>query len=198
MAKPMLAYMPYIQVFNTDGTVLNGGTINYYAPTTTTPLTVYPSSADAIAGTNGFSVATTNSAGRPCVSGTPVDIYVTQAYKIVIKDSTGATIATEDNITTLGQLVSTVAKSANYAVVANDRDKVFLVNSTGGSVTLTLLSAASAGNGFTVAFKKMVSANTVTIQANGAETIDGSNTLAMTTQYTYKSIVCDGTQWIIK
>lgn len=202
MAKPMLAYLPYMQFFNSDGLVLSSGRIYIYLPGTTTLLTTYPTQADAIAGTNANpNPISLDSAGRPSNSGNPIDVYVTQSYKLVVQKrvdaSTYSTIRTVDNIVTLGQLITTSAKASNYTVTANDRDKVIVGDSTGGSRTFTLLSAITAGDGFKISFKKMdSSSNTITIQANGAETIDGDSTFILSSPYDYVGLYSDGTQWI--
>lgn len=198
MAKPMLAYLPYMQFFNTDGTVLSSGKIYIYQPGTTTLLNTYPTAADALAGTNAnANPIICDSSGRPSSSGSPIDVYVTQSYKMVVKTSADVTVRTIDNIVTLGQLNATSAKSTNYTVTLADRDKIIVGDSTGGNKTFTLMAAASAGDGFRIAFKKMdTSSNTITIQCNAAETIDGANSIVMSEAYDYVSMYCDGTQWI--
>ncbi len=200
MAKPMLAYQPYMQFFDTDGsTPLSGGKVFIYQAGTSTKLTTYPTAADAIAGTN----ANTNpiildSSGKPEVS-----IYVTQSYKMIVASSTdtdpptGTPIATIDNVVTLGQLESTLAKTTNYTVVADDRDKTIKVDASGGAVTITLPAVATCGDGFRVTIKKTdTSTNAVTIQANAAELIDGYNTLVIFKAYGSYSLLSDGTQWL--
>lgn len=199
MAKPFLAYIPYIQILNTDGTLNAGGSVTIYQPGTTTALNTYPSSTDAVNNTNvNPNPITLDSAGRPANSGNPIDIYVNQSYKLVVKNAVGTTIRTVDNITVIGQAASSSAKSANYVVTASDRDKLFIYDTTSAGRTLTLLAAVSAGDGFMIMIKKNDSSgNTLTIQANGSELIDGSNTLAITGTRTYKRLYCDGTQWLI-
>ncbi len=87
-----------------------------------------------------------------------------------------------------------VAKTANYTVT--DGDDIVHGDTTSGSFTVTLPAAAvSEGRVFTVV--KIVSANTLTIQGSGAELINGSNTLAMTTQYTSKTVHCNGVVWYV-
>ena len=73
---------------------------------------------------------------------------------------------------------------------------LLLVDSTAGSVTITL-PAAQDSKGYTVQVKKLIAANTVTLDAYSAELIDGAATLAWTTQYQSYFIVCDGTGWVI-
>lgn len=77
-----------------------------------------------------------------------------------------------------------------------DSHKIFLCNCTSASNTGTLPSAASAGDGFTVAFKKTdATAHTLTIDGDGAETIDGATTYVLNTQYQAVILVCDGAGW---
>lgn len=74
---------------------------------------------------------------------------------------------------------------------------LYKVDTSGGNVTMTLPPARTAV-GMRVEFKKMSAANTLTVDANGSETIDGSATLAWTTQYVGRSMVSDGTSdWSI-
>ncbi len=71
------------------------------------------------------------------------------------------------------------------------------VNATGGNITLTLPQASlSAGLKYNV--KKVdASANTVTIDPFGAETIDGAATHVLSAQYQSVRVVCNGAQWFI-
>lgn len=66
----------------------------------------------------------------------------------------------------------------------------------GGAVTITLpLSASSDGVKYHI--KKLGTTGNVTIDANGAETIDGATTKVLSAQYASVTIVCDGTSWHI-
>jgi hypothetical protein len=89
-------------------------------------------------------------------------------------------------------LNSTVAKTADYTVTTADRGRLFLVS---GSSTITLPKAADAGNGFAVAVKKTDSANTVTVDGDGTETLDGSTTRELNDQNETIILVSDGTNW---
>jgi hypothetical protein len=87
--------------------------------------------------------------------------------------------------------------SASATVVLTYPRTLYKVTTSGGNVTMTLPPARTAV-GMRVEFKKMSAANTLTIDADGAETIDGSLTVALTTQYTGRSMVSDGTSdWSI-
>lgn len=71
------------------------------------------------------------------------------------------------------------------------------VDATLGNVIVTL--GAATDNERTVHTIKKIdsSGHTVTIDANGTETIDGEQTIVLNLQYAYVTIVCDGTEWFI-
>lgn len=70
-------------------------------------------------------------------------------------------------------------------------------NATGGAFTINLPAAATA-KFWTYTIKKVdASANVVTIDPAGAETIDGAATLPLSTQYSSVTIQSDGTAWIV-
>jgi hypothetical protein len=81
------------QFFNNDGVPLAGGLINTYAAGTNTPANTYTTSAGTIPHSNPIVL---DSAGRVPTG----EIWLTDglAYKFVLKDSTGALLATYDNI----------------------------------------------------------------------------------------------------
>lgn len=74
-------------------------------------------------------------------------------------------------------------------------DDVILVDATSGAVTLTLPPAAAAQE---MGIKKIdVSGNAVTVDGDSAETIDGSTTVVLPSQYDAIRIASDGTTWWI-
>jgi len=81
------------QFFDNNGVPLAGGLIYTYAAGTTTPQATYTSSSGSIAQSNPIVL---NSAGRVSVG----EVWVSEglSYKFVLKDSTGTTIGTYDNI----------------------------------------------------------------------------------------------------
>jgi hypothetical protein len=90
-------------------------------------------------------------------------------------------------------VVSTVAKTTTYTAVQGD--EVILCSTAGGSWVLTLPAAAS-NTGMVLTAKKTTSdTNTLTIDGNASETIDGSTTFVITAQYESVTIVCDGSNW---
>jgi len=90
---------------------------------------------------------------------------------------------------------SLATKTANYT--ATDTDYTILGNATGGAITITLPKAATV-NGKVYVIKKVdASGNAVTIDGDGAETIDGSATQALSSQYDKAVIQSDGSNWHI-
>lgn len=190
MAKPYLAYSKGDQFFANDGTVLNGGSLNFYQTGTTDALTVYTSAS--LDGTNTSGTVTLNTYGRPAV-----DIYVTSGYKVILKDSSGNTLWTVDNVSQLAQQYSiSSTKSSSYTVLSTDRDALIPCDATSGAFNVILTSAVTLGSGFVVIIKKIdSSSNEVTIDPAGSETIDGDATIALGSQYNTVVLISNGTNW---
>lgn len=81
---------PKNQFFDSSGAPLNGGTVTTYLAGTTTLATTYQDRALTTANTNPI---TLNARGECSIWGS-----ISSTYKFVVKDSTGATIYTEDNV----------------------------------------------------------------------------------------------------
>jgi hypothetical protein len=91
----------------------------------------------------------------------------------------------------VARLQETRARAISSATTLTERDDVVLVDTTSGSVTVTLPSARLAG-GHVFHVKKMIAANTCTVSRSGSDTIDGATTSAWTTQYecrTFASVI---------
>jgi hypothetical protein len=83
-----------------------------------------------------------------------------------------------------------VPVAGNYTVTASDRNKLIDYTGTGGH-TLTLTAASTLGSGFEFHIRHSGSGS-LTIDPNGAETIDGSTTIGLTASQALV-VVCDGT-----
>jgi len=85
--------------------------------------------------------------------------------------------------------------TVDYTVLLTDH--VLLVDASAAAVTVTLpLTADTNGQSFKI--KKIdSSSNTVTIDGNGSETIDGSTTQIIYFQYDAIEVHSDGTNWYI-
>lgn len=89
-----------------------------------------------------------------------------------------------------------LAKAVAYPVVIADDGKLIDVDASGGARTITLPTVATAGDGFIIGVKKTdSSANAVTVDGNGSETIDGATTRTIGFQYAAEFYRCDGTEW---
>jgi hypothetical protein len=188
-----------VRFFHKGTTMFNGSSIaaSYklfqYQAGTTTKANTYTDSGKGTANSNPM---TLNSDGR-----LDQDIYIDQSMKFVLAassagDPPSSSVWTIDNALSTEQLWTTVSKTSNYTVTESDHDKVILVDASGGAVTITLLAAATAGDGFRVAIKKTDnSANAVTIDGNSSETLDGSTTSTLSTQYDTDNLICDGSNW---
>lgn len=89
---------------------------------------------------------------------------------------------------------TTSTKTANYTTTATD--DYILVDASGGSRTITLHAAATATK--PVHIKRINSgANTVIIDPNSTETVDGATTRTLTQQYEAVSLVSDGSNWYV-
>lgn len=93
-------------------------------------------------------------------------------------------------------LVSTlVAKSAAYTATA--ADNIIVCNATTAAFTITLPTAVGAlGRTYTIK-KTDATGNGVTVDPNGAQTIDGAVTITLSRQWQYIQIVSDGANWQI-
>lgn len=91
--------------------------------------------------------------------------------------------------------VAVVSKSADY--LATSSDNTILVDASGASRTITLPTASgTSGKDYTIK-KTDNSANTVVVDANLAETIDGNLTMTLAFQYDSITIRSDGSNWHI-
>ncbi len=108
------------------------------------------------------------------------------------------TVVVDGSGTILGGGSTILSKTSDYTVTTGDagREASVLVTSSGGVVRITLY-AASGNAGRILHIKKLVAANTVIIDGNSSETIDGVVTQTITGQYGSLSIVCDGSNWHI-
>jgi hypothetical protein len=85
--------------------------------------------------------------------------------------------------------------TATGAALASDY--LLLVNATAGAVTVNLPAAASSNGVYLIVKKTDASVNAVTVDADGAETIDGAATQVLSAQYDAVTVFCDGSGWWI-
>ncbi len=86
-------------------------------------------------------------------------------------------------------------ETAATVTMARATDHTKLCDCTSNNITVNL---DQANPGIQYVIKKIdSSANTVTIDANGSETIDGQLTVTLTAQYESVTLVSDGSNWFI-
>jgi len=95
--------------------------------------------------------------------------------------------------TVAGGLYSAVIdKSANYTVVLADAGDLIRVTTTSGAVTITLPQISTVTDGFKVAIVKWTAdSNAVTISRSGSDTINGTTSASIGSQYTQTTFVAD-------
>ena len=92
-----------------------------------------------------------------------------------------------------GRIVTTAALTYTLTRL----DSVLLVDATAGAVTVTVPAAADYTDRQWIVKKIDASANTVTLDATGANTIDGAGTLALASQWDSTRIASNGTAWFV-
>ncbi len=171
------------RVTDANGDAVNAGKKYIFAAGTTTPSTIYSS--------NALSPTLSN----PIVAdsgGLLAEHWLSPAsYKIRYTDADGNTLQEIDEyvvpdltgLSTLNWPVLT--KTADYTVLAADKNTVFAVDASsapGQLVTITA-NATTLTSGFTFAVINVGATGTVTIAPGGGETINGAASLSITTQY---------------
>lgn len=86
-----------------------------------------------------------------------------------------------------------VNKTANYTL--HETDTVVRVDATSGAVTVALPAAATVAGMIFIIRKVDSSGNAVTIDPNGAETIDGAATKSLATQWASAMIMSNSISW---
>ena len=185
--------IPITQLVNDDASdIASGWMLNFYSTGTTTRKDTFSDNPLSTANAN---PVVADSAGRFG------DIFLESGdYKVVLTDENAVEKWTADPIAgSVGSSGAVDEKTSAYTLTIDDATKIISVDATSGAVTITLLPAATAGEGFVVAIKKTdSSSNAVTIDGDGAETIDGSATFSLPTQYEVVSIRSDGANWVIE
>lgn len=89
------------------------------------------------------------------------------------------------------------SRAVTTSTSATTDDYLILANATSASITVTLPVAADSDGTVIVVKKTDSSSNTVVVDGNGSETIDGATTQTLTSQYDSISVACDGAVWWI-
>ena len=95
-----------------------------------------------------------------------------------------------------GQLAISTKTNADSPYTVLTSDEVLLIDASSGAVTLNLY-AASGNEGKTLKVKLIDATNPVTIDGNGAETIEGNLTLVLSATDETVDLICDGSNFRI-
>ena len=87
------------------------------------------------------------------------------------------------------------SKSGAYTVVAADEGSILLADATSGSFTISCQNSPTTGFKFGVV--KTNAANTVTIDGDGSDTINGAATRSLTDQYQSEVYMWTGSAWVV-
>lgn len=96
-----------------------------------------------------------------------------------------------------GQRYSTQRVTGNTTLSVLSTAQAVLVDTTAGSVTITLPPAADAVGRLPVTIKKVVAANTLTVAADGGDTIDGAASVSWQASGDSREFLSDGTTWSV-
>lgn len=202
-----LTPQPRLRFFDAEGVPLQGGKVYTYAAGTTTPKDTYTDQSGNTPNSN--PVDLDNDGGA--------SIWFDGAYKIDVKDADGDSLPgyPVDNVNiydlidwsgltaTIADLnatdTSTVSITTTSTITLSQRGKTLLCNATSGAITVNLLPAGQATNGYEITIKKTdVTTNLVTIDGYNSETIEGRTTFILYDQNDVVTILCDGSNWRIK
>lgn len=140
----VLSPPPKAQFFDASGAPLAGGKVYTYAAGTTTPQATYTTAAAGTANTNPVIL---NARGE-------ADIWYTNgvSYKVVLKDSSDATIWTVDNIAQTGTMATQNASAVNITGGTIGSGVTFNGNTTGTAANVTgIVAVANGGSGASTA-----------------------------------------------
>lgn len=122
-----------------------------------------------------------------------------QGDSIVKRDASGNCTVQDLTVAGLvsggGARPAIATKTANYTATAADR--TILVDATGGARTITLPAVATHAGQEYVIKKIDATANAVTIDGDGSDTIDGAATLVLAAQWDGATIQNDGSAWYV-
>lgn len=136
--------------------------------------------------------------GRLHVSGTTGGTITDANVTVTVNAAAAVTVSAPVGLTGadgVAQVPTETATSGSTTPAA--ATGLVLADATAGNVTVNLPPAASNADRVLHVKRIDATANTVTIDGDGAETIDGATTASLAVQYESVTLGCDGTEWWI-
>jgi hypothetical protein len=161
----------------TSGEAVSSGTVYFYEAGTTTGKSVWTEKEK----TNAYTSYSLNGIGA-------AQLYGEGNYKIVVKDSDGATVQTLDNIR-LEYPYYGIRTITTGTVSMLSQDDYLLCNTSGGAITINALDASLWLRPLKI--QRISGSNTITIDPNGSQTIDGAADLTISSDAIVE-IISDG------
>lgn len=139
-----------------------------------------------------------NSASSASTSATNASNSASSAATSATNASNSASLAAAN--AAAGLYSSVIDKSANYTVVLGDAGALIRVTTTSGAITLTLPEISTVSDGFKIAVVKWTGdGNGVSVVRSGSDTINGTTSAAISSQYSSSTFVADfeTNQWFV-
>ncbi len=181
---------PNEQFLDENGDPLAGGKLAFFVSGTSTPQDTFSDDALTVANTNPVIL---NSAGRAG------DIFLSNAdYKVTLSKADDTVVWTADPVRSTTQKSSEVRNvTTTTQLDSSDDGKWIAADATAGGFVITLPAVADVGNGFEITIQKVDdSANTVTVDGSGSETINGLSDVTLDKQYEAITLRGNGTRWL--
>ena len=195
------------QVLQTNGSgtvsfaAVSGGTTTNNYSSIDAPQLFNPDGAGVTANTDDFTLASTNAVALVTHNGQVLDDseYSLASSTLTVTpdngfdDTADEVLVFQHSFATSGSghTLNLVQKSAAYTITTSD----YYVECTANTFTLTMPTAVGiSGQAFVV---KNSGTGTITVDGDGSETIDGSTTIELDTQYQSVTLVSNGSNWII-
>lgn len=188
-------YFPFLRGVNTTANTASfalGGLISSSVDNGTTPIVRFDAR-EYVSGVSGSETSVPTTSTRPLFSWYN---YATHCMSILANGYLGLANTTPKSTFDVSGSVGAKVTSVSATYTAAD-EYIILVDASGANRTINLPAASGVANRIYIIKKTDSSANTVTIDPNASETIDGATTKVLSAQYARIQIVCNGTNWFI-
>ena len=181
--------LPRATAFDANGDPISGAKLEFFESGTSTQQNTFSDDALTTPNTN---PVIADSAGRFG------DIFlITADYKVTLSDADDNVIWTADPVRSESPKSTVVVSATTTTTLDASNDGNFIAaDATAGAFIITLPAAATAGDGYEVTIMKIdSSSNIVTVDGDGAETINDLSDLDFPDQFSAAIFRCDGSEW---